>query len=134
VPKVVETERLRQRGSFSADLERPVEVAPAHGGPDLRGEYETVILPQPGLLHALLQLTLAVCPEGAGGPVAGVEDEAVFPVREGPRELPCSLSPCVAVEGPALAALRGVDNILRAPSANLAPVDAPLAVAAPACR
>jgi hypothetical protein len=40
MPQVVEAERLRQRGTFDADLERPVEVAPAHGGPDLGGEYE----------------------------------------------------------------------------------------------
>jgi hypothetical protein len=68
VPKVVETERPRQTGPFGADLERPVEVAPAHGGPDLGVEYEAVLLPQPCLPHALFKLALAVRPEGAHGP------------------------------------------------------------------
>jgi hypothetical protein len=45
VPKVVETELLRQSGPLDADLERPVEVAPTHGSPDLGGKYEAVILP-----------------------------------------------------------------------------------------
>jgi hypothetical protein len=44
VPQVVEAERLWQSGALDADLERPVEVAPTHGGPDLGGEYEATIL------------------------------------------------------------------------------------------
>src|SRR5215210_2089426 len=62
--------------------------------------------------------------------VAGIEDEAAFPVREGLRELPCYLFPCLAVEGPALAALRGVHNILSAPSATLAAADASFTISA----
>src|SRR5829696_6650464 len=49
--------------------------------------------------------------------VASVENEAAFPVHKGLREFRRYLCPCLAVEGPALATLRSVHDVLSAPSA-----------------
>src|SRR5215203_838532 len=68
-----------------------------------------------------------ILPNGHG---PSVERESALSVSESLRELRRYLLAGLAVERPALASFRGVHSVLGAPSATLAPPDAPLAVAA----
>ncbi len=62
--QVVEAETPRQPCAVEMSLERTVQVTPSYRRSHLGGEYEAVFLPEPGVLHPLLQLALAVFLQG----------------------------------------------------------------------
>src|SRR3954451_11432541 len=80
-----------------------------------------------GISNGVRQPAGQVLPNGS---CPGVESESALPVDQSLREFRRYLLARLAVQCPALATLRRVHGVLRAPTAILAPGDAALAVAA----
>ncbi len=78
VPQIVKT-YIRQSGALQQRLKRTVrEVAGIKGGSTRRGEYEPIVLPQPGKPSGLLELAVVVASENVRGPSGQFDAAATF--------------------------------------------------------